>query len=522
MDALSLLLPPVFGGVIGYVTNALAIAMLFRPHREVRVLGLRFQGMVPRRQAEIARSVAQVVASELLREESVAQRVAGPDVRGAVEALVRDLAGRYLDREFGPLAAELAPAQVEVAERTACHALVELSQVAARWAGSAEGLATLASALEDLLERTPAELAGDERPVLARAILARCAEAVQSPAFEVRVREVLARLLVRFAAAGEPLGKLLPPEVPAALLAAARAAVPALLRRFEEALLAPPNVEKLRVAVRAGIVAYLMEPRGGLVKNLVRQVALLGRERIYREADEIVDQNLHRLRELVHQEENRARLEEGLAEALGGLLRQTPAEVLHSLPPAALDALYERAAAELTRWLRRPDAPEVLAQVLDRELDRLFATPLKGLVEVAGAEAGAPERWARQLARWAADGGLVGAARREGPRLARAAARVPLGRPSRYAPPHLVQELLAHALDRLMPVVAAKVPEILRAVDVRRLIEREILAFSPAEVERVIQAVAHRELRAITWWGGVLGVLVGGVQAGVWFWASRP
>ena len=81
-------------------------------------------------------------------------------------------------------------------------------------------------------------------------------------------------------------------------------------------------------------------------------------------------------------------------------------------------------------------------------------------------------------------------------------------------------ELLDLALDHLMPVVSAQVPEILRIVDVRGLIEREILAFSPREVEEVILSVARRELRSITWWGGILGALVGGFQAALTLW--RP
>jgi hypothetical protein len=57
MDIISAVLPPLVGGVIGYITNDLAIRMLFRPFKPV-VLG-RFRlpltpGIVPRHQAELA------------------------------------------------------------------------------------------------------------------------------------------------------------------------------------------------------------------------------------------------------------------------------------------------------------------------------------------------------------------------------------------------------------------------------------------------------------------------------------
>jgi uncharacterized membrane protein YheB (UPF0754 family) len=79
-------------------------------------------------------------------------------------------------------------------------------------------------------------------------------------------------------------------------------------------------------------------------------------------------------------------------------------------------------------------------------------------------------------------------------------------------PEGLTREIASLALDQLMPVVSSKVPEILRIVDVEALIEREILAFSPRQVESLILGVTRRELRAITWWGGLLGTVVGGAQ----------
>ncbi len=517
MDALTLLLPPAFGFAIGYATNALAIAMLFRPHREVRILGFALQGMVPRRKDEIAVAVSRVVATELLREESVAARLAGPEVRQALAVLVGELGARALDREYGAAAEELDPVRAEALERALAHGIREAGRAAQGWVDSAAVREAVVGLVGGLLERTPGELLGGERDLLARAAGSRLEELLASPELPGRVRTVLAQSLVALAAAGEPVGRLVPPEAVAGLTAAAARAVPALLGRFEEALLAPANVVRLKGAVRAGIVAYLMEPRGGVVKNLVRHAALLGRERIYREADEIVDQNLHRLRELVHREENRARVEEGIAEALGAFLGRTPGELLAALPPEALGALYERGAAELCSWLRRPGVAQALTAAAAREVDRVFDVPLGDLARAAGVGEGAARRWADQAVAWAAGGGLGAVADREAEGLARLAVRVPLGRPRRFLPPSFFDELVGLALDRLMPVVAAKVPEILRVVDVRGLIEREIRAFSPAEVERVIQGVAGRELRAITGWGGVLGALVGGLQSALWF-----
>ena len=44
---------PLLGGVIGYVTNRIAVKMIFRPIKPVSVLGIKVQGLIGRRQREL-------------------------------------------------------------------------------------------------------------------------------------------------------------------------------------------------------------------------------------------------------------------------------------------------------------------------------------------------------------------------------------------------------------------------------------------------------------------------------------
>ncbi|MFW5826577.1 MAG: DUF445 family protein [Alkalispirochaeta sp.] len=79
-DALALLpwiLPPLLGAFIGYLTNALAIRMLFRPLRQWKILGIPIPltpGIIPRRRSELAHNIGVMVARELLTAEVFANR----------------------------------------------------------------------------------------------------------------------------------------------------------------------------------------------------------------------------------------------------------------------------------------------------------------------------------------------------------------------------------------------------------------------------------------------------------------
>ena len=64
---------PAIGGVIGYVTNWIAVKMIFRPIRPVSVLGIKVQGLVGRRQKDLAASIGRVVGQHLLSHDDVVQ-----------------------------------------------------------------------------------------------------------------------------------------------------------------------------------------------------------------------------------------------------------------------------------------------------------------------------------------------------------------------------------------------------------------------------------------------------------------
>jgi len=69
-----IILPPVAGGVIGYFTNDLAIKMLFRPYKPIRLWGRRLPftpGLIPRNQERLAKRVSDTIMNSLLTPEEL-------------------------------------------------------------------------------------------------------------------------------------------------------------------------------------------------------------------------------------------------------------------------------------------------------------------------------------------------------------------------------------------------------------------------------------------------------------------
>lgn len=81
------LLFPIIGALIGWLTNRLAIKMLFYPRRPRRVLGFTLQGLIPRRKEELAIKVGEIVETELLNQHLIRNELRKMNLRPHLEHL---------------------------------------------------------------------------------------------------------------------------------------------------------------------------------------------------------------------------------------------------------------------------------------------------------------------------------------------------------------------------------------------------------------------------------------------------
>ena len=84
---------PLLGGVIGYITNDLAIRMLFRPRKAVYIGKFHVPftpGLIPSQQGRIAQSIGDVVSGQLLNEETLRQTLLSESTIQNLQNKVRD------------------------------------------------------------------------------------------------------------------------------------------------------------------------------------------------------------------------------------------------------------------------------------------------------------------------------------------------------------------------------------------------------------------------------------------------
>ncbi|RJX21988.1 MAG: DUF445 family protein [Ammonifex sp.] len=107
MFYLTVALIPLVGAFIGWVTNRLAVKLLFRPYRPYRLLKWTIQGVLPKRRYELAGSIGGIIEQEILSLDDILQHLKERDVPERTVALLREaIRGAVLEK---------APAWVPVA-----------------------------------------------------------------------------------------------------------------------------------------------------------------------------------------------------------------------------------------------------------------------------------------------------------------------------------------------------------------------------------------------------------------------
>ncbi|MDH3392854.1 MAG: DUF445 family protein, partial [Desulfobulbaceae bacterium] len=101
------LAPPLLGAFIGYMTNYVAIRMLFRPLKPWYLFGLRVPmtpGVIPMKRKQLAENIGEMVGGHLLTSNDVSQALAEESFKQELRELINSRITETLDRPLGPVA----------------------------------------------------------------------------------------------------------------------------------------------------------------------------------------------------------------------------------------------------------------------------------------------------------------------------------------------------------------------------------------------------------------------------------
>ena len=96
-----LILIPLISAFIGWVTNWVAIKMLFHPREPKKILGITFHGIFPKRQQQFAEKLGKLVSAEFLSFDDIEQKISNPENLKKIMPMIENHMDDFLRNRLG-------------------------------------------------------------------------------------------------------------------------------------------------------------------------------------------------------------------------------------------------------------------------------------------------------------------------------------------------------------------------------------------------------------------------------------
>ena len=523
------ILPPVVGALIGYITNDIAIKMLFRPLK-AKYLGpvkIPFTpGIIPRQREKLADSIGLMVSRELITEDAIRRQISSPTFQSTLSKRIGELTGFLFHTPFTDLqekirigslgAAVQAPVPVADAEKeTPADTLLIQSVLSAFFRSESFFLSlqkSVALALENFFKLRLEALCGKDGERL-KLFFSRN---LRIESLRVPLRRLAGDLVEDGIQRNISLEKFLSPPAIEGIIKAINRVYPAGARELLQFLRTPhihTTLEKKGRTVLRKTISRL--------SSLQRLFIVAGQydRNIEKQMDEIIDDLLEQLEAAIADEETRDKLLDTLESWLKRMRTKTLADIAgvwgESLPEdvrRAVDGLFHLAASpKAVSWLQ-----ELLQRLLDKygqqeigsllkeftghstaQISMHIADWISSLVKATEGKGKSAVQFFRTLFNTLSDSGTKS-----------------IGEILQLEPQHK-QRLDAALEGFILKVLDEQVPSILESVDIQTLVVDKINSLDIEKVEELILIVIRTHLRWIILFGALLGFLIGTVQVGL-------
>lgn len=517
------LMPPLLGALIGYVTNYIAIRMLFRPLRPWRLFGFRLPltpGIIPSKRGELAQRMGEMVGSHLLTAEDVRQTLEKPTFRRELKSAVNEKLGSFLDRDLGSLDT-LVPENYqrrfrELVSTVRIKAVGAITDYLAsdtfeeqlRTFVREKGDALLARDLESFL--TP-----ERYQKLHNHLDARVTTILHSDETAGAVEHFVEDRLERLLQSERSLRDLLPKDLVEVLLQQLEKEVPPLLERFGGMLYDPDFRQRLVERARQGIDTFL-DSLGGLAGLLSGFVDL---DKIYNRIPEFIDKAGEEISHWLREEKTQHQVAVMLRERLEGLLDKPVSRFLEKAPYEKVAGARRYLSERSVEAVQSRRTTELLLGFADKGVqrvkDRSFRSLLKENLPEGGIEQMHKDLVERllKLARSAEAGKAIDAVVQE--KLESWVFEKPLGRLAERLPADVLDELEEGLYRQVGDVLQKEVPPLIETLNVTRMVEEKVNQLDILQVEGLLMGVMKEQFKYINLFGAVLGFLIGLINLAV-------
>ncbi|MBW6521527.1 MAG: DUF445 family protein [Desulfoarculaceae bacterium] len=534
LTALHYATPPVVGAFIGYLTNKVAIKMLFRPLNPWRIFGIRLPltpGVIPAKRGELAVNIGEMVGEHLLTSREIGQALANESFQTHLYGLIESRGSALLNRDLGPLPS-LVPKGYQSYFDVAVQAVTYQAQEGIHsFVASSPFTVIVETAVDQQLERLLATnlaeiFPGREREGGYAFIEKNLARMLASPAMEQWTLTFVQQKVYATLRQEKSLADILPESLQKLIIKTIEEQTPVLLGKFAVVLSEPEIRDKIVKGVRAGVENFIssMGPMAGMVKTFLSMetVEKKVREYLIDKEEEIVgwlqNEDVQQRVSTVLRERSQAFLTTPLARMVGDVAEAPAARLSGGNSDDQGDKVEQfcsQLSLQLAAFLREPEMTTAVASMIRDNLETHIEGGGLSLGEALWDLMG--DSGMRKGKDWIKDEILSilrsGETRKSLNFMTQTLLQELLGRPigrlSSLLPAGVRDGLYQSIQKMASEMLSLEVPGLVASLNLKQIVKAKVDSLDLMRLEKLLLSIMEEQFKYINLFGAFLGFLIG-------------
>ncbi len=516
---LAFIAPPLVGAFIGYLTNRVAIRMLFRPLKQWRIGPLKVPmtpGVIPSKRHDLALNIGEMVGEHLLTSNEINNSLKKKKFQEHLYRLIEAKVGSFMKNDLGPLQSLVSPdyrSYYDIARKTITY---QIKETVFDYLSTEQCSVTIAQAvdlwIDELFSKQLNEIATPQvRESIYQSLDTQVLRILHAEATQTWVEDYIYRKIVESADNEKRLSDLLPQSLIESIISMIGSQTPYLLARGVKMLEDHAIRQKAVDAIVKAIDEFIetLGPMSSMVRNFLDMPMLEGKinEYFVEKHDEIAA--------FITGEAVRARLSQTLTRRARKLFSTSLKTIIEQQNISQLQTFSREVTALVFSGLRSPQAASVFNDLFTDHLEALTnggsCTVGTIIEELFGKNS------ARESKTWVSGelNGLLKASRTKSvidhilESMIDQLLQKPIGRLADLVPAGVRDGLYRSLQEMATKMLTSEVPGVVKSLDIRRIVTERIDSFDLLRLELLLLSIMEEQFKYINIFGGLLGFLIG-------------
>ncbi len=511
--------PPVIGAFIGYLTNKVAIKMLFRPLTARHIFGVRIPmtpGVIPSKRGDLAINIGEMVGSHLLTSKEISKALEKKSFQKTLYDLIESRGESLLQKDFGPVS-EIVPEKYQSYYQVAVHAIADQSQKAIHSFIDSESFTKiLGDSIDEQFDRLltidlQTFLPGADRETAYRFLEKSLGRMLASPAMEEWVESFVQQKVYAALQQKKSLSDILPESLQELIVLSIERQTPLLLTKLAGIISEPEIRDRIVAGVREGVDSFVagMGPMASLASGFLTPKVVEGKVREYLEEKE------EDIVSWLQNDEVQNRVAKALRERSVEMLGTPLVKMVGDDHDEMIEGFCANLSRQLSALLQEPETTSAFASMIRDNIETHIdggKLPLGEILFDLMGEDGVTRgrNWLKQEVF-----SILGAEKTrktldsmvEG--LLNNLLGLRVGKISRLLPAG-VREGIYDSLRRVSSdMLAVEVPGLVESLNIQQIVKEKVNSLDLMRLERLLLSIMEEQFKYINLFGALLGFLLG-------------